>query len=169
MKTEFGVGKRFGFVRGLALAINSFLVFGFYFIYRYLFEDVMPGFVGLPLAAIFLAVEFGVVKFTLWAMEKYRQSIGYRITQDCLIYGSGKTEQRYYWKDFTGADLNAVGSYRFGTVLPIRFFMGEKTVELNQYTADIYNLAGQILDRISPYAEVSQELKQQMRAMSGIL
>lgn len=169
MQTEFYVGRRFKVVRGLAVAANSFIIFGFYFIYRYLLEDIYPDFVKLPLAAIFLAIGFLVVKFTLWAANRYSSGVCYRVTNDCLIYGRGKTEQRFYWKDFTGADLNAVGSYRFGTVLPIRFFLGEKVFEPNQYIADIYLLAEQIVQHITPYANLTPELCRQLHAMSGTL
>lgn len=169
MKTQFTVGKRFGFVRTLAVLVNAFIVFGFYFIYRYLFEEMAPTFVNLPMALIFLAVGFAVVKFTFSLADRYATATGYIVSEDCLIFGLGKRQIRYYWKDFTGADLNSVGTYKFGTVLPIRFHMGEKVLELNQYIGDIYLLASMILDRITPYATFDPELKDQIKSMEGIL
>ena len=53
MQNTFKIGRRLSKYKYLGVAVNSSIVFAFYFIYRYLFEASFPNFVGLPLFLIF--------------------------------------------------------------------------------------------------------------------
>lgn len=165
MNRKFKPGKRLMKMKNLAIIACLLIVFVFYFIYRYLFQASFPQFVGLPMAILFVLFGVLVYKAVTWFYNKYAEGTYYIVTDDALVVGMGKTEKKYSWNKFKKARLN-MNALR--SVCPVVFQIGEEELKVNQYVEDIYELVSRILQRIEPYAEIEEELKQRTQAMKGI-
>ena len=165
MNKTYRIGRRFRKMQYLSVAINCLIVFGFYFIYRFIFEGIAPRFVGGPLALIYLLLAVVVAKLTLLFSDKYAASVCYTPTRDGLLYTQGKRELLYRWEEFSGAKLE---EFRFRGVFPVEFQVNGKPLMLNQNLDGLCELTSEILERIRPYASPDPELVKRAKDMSGV-
>ena len=95
IEQTFVIGARFQKFKYISIAVNLFLIFTFYFTYRYLFANAVPSLVGTPLAILFLAAALLTAKLTAQAFDTYAASISYQLTQEGLLVKQGKQTQLY--------------------------------------------------------------------------
>ena len=141
------------------------VIFVFYFIYDYLFRNIFPQLMGLPLAILFILFGLVVYKAVTYVYNKYAEGTYYVVTEEALVAGHGKQEVKYPWKKFQKATLNQ-NSLR--GVCPVAFQVGSEELKLNQYVEDIYELVDRILKHIAPYAQIDEALKTRTETMKGI-
>lgn len=165
MNHTFRIGQRFLKIKYLCVIVNIFVVVVFYFIYRYLLEEIFQDFVDAPLVIIFLIIGLAVAKLTLWIANKYASSIAYQVTEEGLVVIQGRLEQLLPWSSFTAARLRP---YHFQGIIPVEFQFGKKVLILNQYTDELCRLTGLILDHIRDYAEIDPVAEQRSQDLLGI-
>lgn len=165
MERTYRIGRRFRKLQYVSVAVNCLIVFGFYFIYRFIFEGVAPQFVGAPLALAFALLGVITARLTLWASDKYAASVRYTPAEDGLHVMLGKKEQFYRWQEFSGARLE---EFRFRGVFPVVFQIAGKSVMLNQHVDELCDLTCEIFERIAPYAQLEPELVQRAQDMRGV-
>lgn len=165
MNYTFRIGKRFLKTKYLCTIVNTSVVAVFYFIYRHILADAFPDFVGAPLALIFLSIGLVVVKLTLWIANKYASSISYQVTEDGLIVVQGRLERLLPWTSFTAARLRP---YSLWGIVPVEFQLEGKTLILNQYTDELCQLTGLILEHIRKYAEIDPAAEQRSQDLLGV-
>lgn len=156
MKQVYRLGKRFQNGLKLCYALVLAVVFVFYFIYRAWLGTAFPDFVGTPLACIFLLLGalfvFLVSKGGRWLYN----GIWYEVTDESLVYVSGKNRRVYRWTEFQKAEL---ARFQDMLPLPVEFTVAEQKVTLNQSVDSIYDLALQILERIRDTAEIDPKIQ----------
>ena len=165
MQNTFKIGRRLSKYKYLGVAVNSSIVFAFYFIYRYLFEASFPNFVGLPLFLIFATFSFVVGRVTLWCFNKYTAGVSYQLTQDGLLVKTGKLEKIYHWADFRSVKLRD-GSFQ--NVFPVEFQIGDESVMLNQHLDGLCLLTHEIFLRIQDHVSLDPELVQHAKNMIDV-
>ena len=165
MNRKFQPGKRLMRMKNFTILACWVVVFVFYFIYDYLFRDMFPQLMGLPLAILFILFGLVVYKAVNFVYNKYAEGTYYIITNDALVVGHGKREVKYSSKQFQKATINQNSLHG---VCPVVFHVGKEELRLNQYVEDIYELVDRILKRIEPYAQIDQELKARTDAMKGV-
>lgn len=165
MNHTFRIGQRFLKIKYLCVIANTLVVVVFYFIYRYLLEDVFRDFVDAPLVIIFLMIGLVVAKLTLWIANKYASSVAYQVTEGGLVVVRGQLEHLLPWSDFTAARLRP---YHLRGVFPVEFQVGKKVLILNQYTDELCRLTGLILSHIRDHAEIDPVVEQQSRDLLGV-
>lgn len=165
MEKTYRVGRRFRKLQYVSVAVNCLIVFGFYFIYRFIFESLSPRLVGAPLALLF--VLFGVIaaRLTLSVSDKYAAGVRYTPTEEGLRAVQGKKELFYRWEDFSGARLE---EFRFRGVFPVVFQIAGKPVMLNQHVDGLCDLTCEIFKRVAPYARLDPELIKRAEDMRGV-
>jgi len=165
MHKTYTIGRRYRKLQYASAAVNCVIVFGFYFIYRFIFAEVAPGLVGAPLALLFLLLAAVVARLTLAFTDRYAKSVRYTVTAEGLLHRQGKRERLYRWADFTGATLE---EYRFRGVFPVEFALGAKTLTLNQNLDGLCELTAEVLERIRPYAQPDAALVKRAQDMRGV-
>lgn len=165
MNREYRMGKRFQTMKNTCMIAGLVVIWGFYFIYRVLFQNLIPALVGWPMALVFVGVSVLALYGIQWVADKLIALFWYEVTDEALISHQGLNTYRYEWKDFT-----AVRSFRTKLIsfFPVIFTVNGKQLELNQYTSDIYRLAGEIFDHIQDHVDIPKELRHQADTMRGI-
>lgn len=103
----FVLGRRFEKFRNLCLVVVGALVFGFYFIYDYLYESFSwwnPG----RMAFVFLLVGVLFVGITALLLTRFQSSHYYRLTANALEVSLWGRSVFYPYSDFRKAE------HRFG-------------------------------------------------------
>ena len=165
MEKTYRIGRRFRKLQYASVVVNCLIIFGFYFIYRFIFSGISPRFVGAPLALLFVLVGVIAAKVTLKVSDKYAAGVRCTLTKNGLRVVRGKQEQFYRWEDFSGARLE---EFRFRGVFPVAFQVSGRQVMLNQYLDGLCELTYEIYERIAPYAELDPELVKQAKDMRGV-
>lgn len=165
MEKTYRMGRRFRKLPYISAVVNCLIVFGFYFIYRFIFEDAAPQFVGAPLALLFAALGAVTARLTLWAWAKYAAGVRCVLTEKGLRVIQGKRELFYRWEEFSGAKMQ---EFRFHGAFPVAFQIAGKPVMLNQYLDDLCGLTCEIFERIAPYARLDPELIQRAEDLRGV-
>ena len=165
MQTTFTIGRRLSKYKYLSVAANSFVVFTFYFIYRYLFGATFPKFTGVPLTLLFVILGLVVAKITLWAFGKYAAAISCQLTQSGLLIRNGSVERLYRWEDFRSAQLQD-GSFQ--NVFPVEFQVGNEALMLNQHLDGLCRLTYEIFLRIQDHVSLDPQLVQHAKNMIDI-
>ncbi|MBR4578086.1 MAG: hypothetical protein IKO22_00585 [Oscillospiraceae bacterium] len=168
MKHVYTAGRRLSVVKTLSTVVNCAVVFVFYFIYRFLFAESAPNFVGWPLAAVFVAFAILVVFLTLKLWERYGDAIQYKVTADALLVGKGEKTKKYPWNRFAWIEMRSDTAFHFEAVFPAIFHMKEETLVINHYVGDSYGLAGEIVEHIQDQVTIPPELRRQISAMRGL-
>ena len=165
MDKSYKIGVRFRKMKYFSVAINCAIVFVFYFIYRYIFSGIFPGFVGAPLALVFLLLGALIARVTVMYADRYAAGFEYRVTEKGLYERRGKREQTYAWADFSGAKLE---EYQFRGVFPVEFQVNGRPMMLNQSVDGLCELTAEIFRRIAPYAQLDPELIKRAEDMRGV-
>lgn len=165
MGKTYRIGRRFRKLQYASVVVNCLIVFGFYFIYRYVYEDVAPQLVGAPLALLFLLLAVVISRLTLSLSDKYAASVRYTPTDEGLHIVQGKKERLYRWEEFSGARLE---EFRFRGVFPVVFQVGGKSMMLEQNLDELCELTCRVFERIKPYARIDEELIKRAEDMSGV-
>lgn len=165
MEKTYRIARRFRKLQYVSVAVNCLIVFGFYFIYRFIFEGISPQLVGAPLALLFALLGVITARLTLRWSDRYAASVRYVLTEDGLRAVRGKREQFYRWEEFSGAKLE---EFRFRGVFPVAFQIAGKPMMLNQNVDELCDLTCEIFDRIAPYARLDPELVKRARDMRGV-
>lgn len=165
MEKTYRIGRRFRKLQYVSVAVNCLIVFGFYFIYRFIFEGMAPQFVGAPLALLFLLLGVIAARLTLSLSGKYAAGVRCVLTEDGLRVEQGKRKRFYRWEDFSGAKLE---EFRFRGVFPVVFQIAGTPVMLNQHLDDLCGLTCEIFERIAPYARLDPELIKRAEDMRGV-
>lgn len=165
MEKTYRIGRRFRKLQYVSVAVNCLIVFGFYFIYRFIFEDIWPQFVGAPLALLYVLLGAVAARLTLSLSDKYAAGVRYTPVEEGLHAVEGKKEQFYRWEEFSGARLE---EFRFRGVFPVVFQIAGKSVMLNQHVDGLCELTCEIFERIAPYAQLNPELVKRAEDMRGV-
>lgn len=165
MNNTFRIGSRFQKIKYLCAVANSLVVFVFYFIYRWLLQDMFPTLVDLPLALLFLFIGLVIVRVTLWAADRYANSIVYHVTDAGLMVVRNGMEKMIPWSDFCGVRLCSAA---FSGPFPVEFRVGKEVMVLNQYVDGLYALTEQIFQHIRDYVTISPELEKRAKDMRGV-
>ena len=165
MNKTYRIGRRFRKMQYASVVVNCLVVFAFYFIYRFIFEEVFPQFVGGPMALVFLFLGVVVSRLTLYFSGKYAAGVRYTVTAEGLAAVQGKKEHLYRWEDFSGAKLE---EFRFRGVFPVVFQIAGKAIMLNQYVDDLCGLTCEIFEKIAPYAALAPDLAKRAEDMRGV-
>ena len=165
MEKTYRVGRRFRKLKYISAVVNCMIVFGFYFIYRFLFEGLSPQFAGAPLALLFVLLGAVVARLTLNMWDKFAAGIRYVLTDDGLRVTRGRRESFYRWEEFSGASMK---EFRFSGVFPVEFQIAGKSVMLNQYLDDLCGLTCEIFERIAPYARLEAKLVERAENLRGV-
>ena len=165
MEKRYRIGARFRKIKYFSMAVNVSVVFVFYFIYRYVFSGVFPGFVGAPLALVFLLLAVLVARVTLDVADRYASGVEYRVTEAGLYARAGRKEQTYAWEDFSSAKLQ---EFQFRGVFPVEFQVRGKPMMLNQYVDGVCELTAEIFEQIAPHTQLDPELVKRAEDMRGV-
>lgn len=165
MGKTYRIGRRFRKLQYASVVVNCLIVFGFYFIYRYVYEDVAPQLVGAPLALLFLLLAVVISRLTLSVSGKYAASVRYTPTDEGLHIVHGKREQLYRWEEFSGAKLE---EFRFRGVFPVVFQVAGKSLMLEQNLDELCELTCRIFEQIAPYVQLDESLVKLAKDMSGV-
>lgn len=164
-KTEYRMGRRLDVLKYTAVVIIAAISFVFYFIYDFVFSPVFPALAGLPLVLLFLAADLALVGLDFLLIKKFRAGVFYRVCPDGLEYVVFGKSNRYLWTNFSQACYGRISP---GVVCPVTFTVQGRELRLNPYTEKIWDLSGEILRRIKPYAKLEPELLSKVEAMSGL-
>lgn len=164
-KAEYRMGRRLDTVKYTAVIIIAAISFVFYFIYDFIFTPIFPALAGLPLVLLFLAADMLLIGLDFTLVKKIRAGVFYRVRPDGLEYVIFGKSNQYQWADFSAACYGRIGP---GAVCPVTFTVQGRTIRLNSYTEKIWDLAGEILRRIEPYAALEADLLGKVEAMSGL-
>ena len=165
MEKTYRIGRRFRKLKYISAIVNCLIVFGFYFIYRFVFEDTAPQFVGAPLALLFVLLCAVTARLTLNAWDKYAASVRCVPAEDGLHVMQGKREQFYRWEEFSGAKMQ---EFRFHGAFPVVFQVAGNSMMLNQQLDDLCGLTCEIFERIAPYARLDPELVKRAEDLRGV-
>ena len=165
MGKTYRIGRRLRKLKYVSAIVNCLIVFGFYFIYRFVFEDISPQLVGAPLALLFVLLGAVTARLTLSAWDKYAASVHCTVTEKGLRVTQGKREQFYRWEEFSGAKMQ---EFRFHGAFPVTFQIAGESVMLNQSLDDLCGLTCEIFERIAPYAQLDPELIQRAEDLRGV-
>lgn len=165
MGKTYRVGRRFRKLQYVSAVVNCLIVFGFYFIYRFIFEDIAPQLAGAPLALLFVLLGVVTARLTLSAWNKYAASVRCVLTEDGLRVTQGKREQFYRWEEFSGAKMQ---EFRFHGAFPVVFQVAGNSIMLNQQLDDLCGLTREIFERIAPYARLDPELIKRAEDLRGV-
>ena len=165
MEKTYQIGRRFRKLKVISAVVNCLIVFGFYFIYRFLFEGLSPQFAGAPLALLFVLLGAVVARLTLNVWDKYAAGVRCVLTDDGLRVRQGKQESFYRWEEFSGASMR---EFRFSGVFPVEFQIAGKPVMLNQYLDGLCDLTCEIFERIAPSARLDEGLIQRAEDLRGV-
>ena len=168
MKHVYTAGRRLSVVKTLSAVVNGAVVFVFYFIYRFLFAESAPQFVGWPLALTFVIFGVLVVLVTLKLWERYGDAIQYKVTADALLVGKGEKTKKYPWSKFSRIEMRNDTAFHFEAVFPAIFHMKEETLVINHYVGDSYGLAGEIVEHIQDHVTIPPELRRLITSMRGL-
>ena len=157
---EYRLGGRFRKFRNLCMIIVAAMVFGFYFIYDYLYEE-MEWWDPKTFAWIFLLVGFLFVVLTGVGLNTVLNTMRYRLLDNALEVSCCGNSVRYYYKDFREAYYRGWGPF---DTIPVVFVMKDKkNLELNQYLVDLAELTSGLLEKIRPYAALQDGLEQRIK------
>lgn len=165
MEKTYRIGRRFRKLQYVSVVVNCLIVFGFYFIYRFIFADASPQFVGAPLALLFVLLGAVVARLTLSAWKKYAASIRCVLTENGLRVVQGKRELFYRWEEFSGAKMQ---EFRFHGAFPVVFQVAGNSVMLNQYLDDLCGLTCEVFEQIAPYAQLDPALVKRAEDLCGV-
>ena len=165
MEKTYRIGRRFRKLKYFSAIVNCLIVFGFYFIYRFLFEGIAPQLAGAPLALLFVLLGAVTARLTLSAWDKYAASVRCVLTEDGLRVIQGRTEQLYRWEEFSGAKMQ---EFRFHGAFPVVFQAAGRSMMLNQHLDDLCGLTCEIFERIAPYAKLDPRLIQRAEDLRGV-
>lgn len=165
MEKRYRIGRRFRKLKYLSVAVNGSIVFVFYFIYRFVFGEAFPDFVGAPLALVFLLLGVLAARVTVFVADRYASGVEYRVTEAGLYERAGRREELYKWEDFSGAKLQ---EFQFRGVLPVEFQIAGRPMMLNQYVDGLSELTAEIFARIAPYAPLDPELVKRAEDLRGV-
>ena len=119
---EYRLGGRFRKFRNLCMIIVAAMVFGFYFIYDYLYEE-MEWWDPKTFAWIFLLVGFLFVVLTGVGLNTVLNTMRYRLLDNALEVSCWGNSVRYYYKDFREAYYRGWGPF---DTIPVVFVMKDK-------------------------------------------
>ena len=157
---EYRLGGRFRKFRNLCMIIVAAMVFGFYFIYDYLYEE-MEWWDPKTFAWIFLLVGSLFVVLTGVGLNTVLNTMRYRLLDNALEVSCWGNSVRYYYKDFREAYYRGWGPF---DTIPVVFVMKDKkNLELNQYLVDLAELTSGLLEKIRPYAALQDGLEQRIK------
>lgn len=158
---KFGTDKRIRTVRNGCVIITCLVLFVFYFIYRLVFEDYIPQFIGWPMALAFVAL--GVVFASIYKSlaEKKSETTYYEVTDKFLRYRNGRLTKKYHWKDFSSVEPK---SNDFMSRLPITFVVNGAPLEFNQFVDEPIALALSIIRHIDEHVCIDKEIMDMLSA-----
>ena len=157
---EYRLGGRFRKFRNLCMIIVAAIVFGFYFIYDYLFEQT-EWWDPKIFAYVFVLVGFLFVVLTGIGLNSILNTMRYRLLDNALEVSCWGNSKRYYYKDFKEAFYRGWGPF---DTIPIVFVMKDRrNMELNQYLVDLAELTSGLLEKIRPYATLQDGLEQRIK------
>ncbi|MBQ7247681.1 MAG: hypothetical protein IJS22_06295 [Lachnospiraceae bacterium] len=165
MKKEYTVGPRFSKIKYLSVAVNSAIVFMFYFIYRYVFGARLGSFAGWPMVLVFLGLGFVIAFATVRIADRYAAGIGYTVTGEGLVCRTGRKEELLRWEDFSSAVLREL---RFTGVHPVEFEVAGRKIMLNQYINDLCGLTQKVFDHIEDHVAIDPALKKRTEDLKGV-
>lgn len=157
---EYRLGVRFRKFRNLCMIIVAAVVFGFYFIYDFLYGD-KEWWDPQTFAFAFVMIGFLFVVLTGIGLNTMLNTMSYRLLDNALEVSCWGRSVRYYYKDFKEAFYRGWGPF---DSIPIVFVMKDRRkLELNQYLEDLAELSSGMLEKIRPYADVQDGLEQRIR------
>lgn len=157
---HYRLGKRFNRYAVALKVLTAALFFCFYFIYLYVFT-IDPRLLFL----IFLIACTACIWAEGRGADKLRQGIYYTVEADRLVYHQLKRELAFKWSDFTAVYRD---EFSLRDLCHTRFRLGEKVLKLNSYLDDPCGLAWDIICHIEPYVKVSEEIRKEAAALSGV-
>ena len=142
---RFGIENRIHFIKNGCIAAAAIVLFVFYFIYRYVFADYIPQFVGLPMLLGFITL--GVVFAYIFGIleRKKAESTYYELTDSHLLYRNGRLTKKYKWADF---DKVEKAEHFSRSRVPVVFYVKGAPLELNHFLDSPAGLSLQIIRRI---------------------
>lgn len=165
MKETYIIGARLKKFKYLSIAVNTALIFTFYFIYRFLFAPSFPDLVGTPLALLFLLLTLLTAALTVKAFDRYASSVSYQLTPEGLLEIRAKSTRLYLWQDFSGVSFRD-GSFQ--NVFPVEFQVGQSTLMLNQHLDGLCRLTYEIFLRIQDHVPLPADLVEKTRQMIDV-
>lgn len=152
----FRPSLRFSRFRNLCMVIVAVMVFGFYFIYDYIYGE-MESWNPKRMAFVFLLTGIILVLLVGIFFTRMKNSMYYRLTANALEFSCWGRSVFYPYKSFVKAWYRFSGPF---DTLPVVFQMADKkTLELNQYIANLPDLTLGLLERIEDHAELEEGLK----------
>ncbi|MBQ7534733.1 MAG: hypothetical protein IJT43_03845 [Stomatobaculum sp.] len=152
----FRPSMRFSRFRNLCMAIVAGMVFGFYFIYDYIYGE-MESWNPKLMAIVFLIAGILLVAVVGLFITHMKNTMYYRLTAHALEFSCWGRSVFYPYSDFVKAYHRLGGPF---DSLPITFELSnKKTMELNQYISGLPDLTLGLLERIEDHAELEEGLK----------
>lgn len=149
----FRFGLRFRKFRNLCVCVVAVMVFGFYFIYEYIYGQQAWWSSG-RMAVVFLCLGAGLVLLTAALLERMRRTVCYRLTERGLEFSAWGRTVCYPYREFRKAYHRFGGP--FDTVPVVFELTGNRKMELNQYISGLPELTVGLLERIGEYAELEE-------------
>ncbi len=157
----FRPSLRFSRFRNLCMAIVAVMVFGFYFIYDYIYGE-LESWDPKRMAVVFLITGIILVLLVGIFFTRMKNSMYYRLTANALEFSCWGRSVRYPYSDFVKAWYRFSGPF---DTLPIVFQLRNKrTMELNQYIAGLPDLTLGLLERIQDHADLEEGLMDRAKA-----
>ena len=159
----FRPSLRFSRFRNLCMVIVAVMVFGFYFIYDYIYGE-MESWNPKLMAVVFLVTGILLVLLVGLFFTHMKNTMYYRLTANALEFSCWGRSVFYPYSDFVKAWYRFSGPF---DTLPIVFQLSSKrTLELNQYIAGLPDLTLGLLERIEDHAELEKGLKDRAAAFA---
>ena len=161
---EFKLGKKFNKQKYLSMSIVTIVIFAYYIIYDYLFVSKnISSIGGNVMLLLFIVIEIVVMVGIAIFFDLKKKNYYYTIDLEKLIKFDGKSEIRYYWKDFEKVFED---KFTLVSICPITYQVCGKKLSINPYIDNLPQLHKHILDHIEKYVDVSPNLKSYLEGIS---
>lgn len=158
-KKTYHMGKHFKTYHVLSYVAVSIIVFGFYFIYDFLFVQNGLFVTGTQLLMIFIAIEvllmYGIKKGGDWIKRVYY----YELSDAGVTVVMNKNRTTYTWDKFQDVRM---GMHSFVDLCPVQYTYDGKKLTFSQYLEDMYGMHLVILSRISDHVKIPEGLEDQL-------
>lgn len=161
--TTYYLGKHFKTYHVLAYIIVSILVFGFFFIYQYLFVGEGSPLTTEMLAAIFAFLEVilmcAIYKGGAWLKKVYY----YEVDNKGVTIVLNKNRTTYTYDKFTEVSM---GMHSITVFCPVTYVYNGKKLMFSQYMANMWDMNLQVIDHIRDHVEIPDGLEKSLTAFS---
>lgn len=153
---KYGLGIRFYKYRNLCCILVGAVVLCFYFIYNYLFSNMISWWNDTLMAVVFILIGAAFIALIFWGADKIQKNVYYVLTESTLLSKSWSHSEEYPYQNFRRVYYGIV---TLTSELPIVFELENGCkIHLNPYIDELPELTGKLLKQVKPYAEIDPKV-----------